>query len=117
VPTAGFPGDTGWLGGGFGAGLPVGTGVGAGPDAARVVDVARGPADVTVVELAVIRVRAVVAVVAGAAVDTDVPGMAAVVTVVSTGAEVTLVVVLSGAPAMANEPPRLNAGGPLWVSL
>jgi hypothetical protein len=97
------------------AGLAV-VGVGAGPDAARVVGVAR--AAVAVVELAAPAFRAVVAVVLGAAVGPVVPGWAAaaVVAVVSAVAPVELVV-LEGAPAPANSPPRRKEGGPLWVSL
>jgi hypothetical protein len=58
----------------------------------------------------------VVAVVAGAAAPVVAVGAAAaVVAVVSTAAAVELVV--PGAPALANWPPRRKDGGPMWVSL
>ena len=88
-------------------------GAGAGPDAARVVVVALGRADVTVVLAVALRV---VAVVAGAALETVVEGwVAAVVAEVSAVSEE--LVVLLGGPATANWPPFRNDGGPLWVIL
>ncbi|HKY76971.1 MAG TPA: hypothetical protein VJS45_12575, partial [Acidimicrobiia bacterium] len=84
---------------------------------ARVVVVAAAARVVAVVELACPDLPAVVPVVAD---DTAEPGTAAggtaVVTVVS-AVGTPEVVVLSGAPAMANWPPRRNDGGPLWVIL
>jgi hypothetical protein len=91
--------------------------VGAGPDRARVVDVAAAERDVTVLGLAAPRARAVVAVLlddAGAVL----PGTAAgtEVIVVSDVAAVMLLVLVGG-PATANWPPRRNDGGPLSSSL
>jgi hypothetical protein len=102
--------------GGVGLDGLVGVGVGAGPEAARVVVVAPADRVVTVLELAG-PVRVVVAVVADDAVEPGTPiGGAAVVTVVS-GLGRLEVVVLPGGPATANCPPRRNDGGPLWVIL
>jgi hypothetical protein len=94
----------------------VGVGVGAGPEAARVVVVAPAGRVVTEVEVACPALAAVVPVVADDAADPGTAaGGAAVVAVVSAvGAPD--VVVLSGGPAMANWPPRRNEGGPLCVT-
>jgi hypothetical protein len=95
----------------------VGVGAGAGPEAARVVVVALADRVVTVVELAVPELRAVVPVVAEVAVapGTAIGGAAVVPVVSAVGA--TEVVVLPGGPATANWPPRRNDGGPFWVIL
>ncbi|HEU5449328.1 MAG TPA: hypothetical protein VFW57_09980, partial [Acidimicrobiia bacterium] len=94
-----------------------GVGAGPGPEAARVVVVAPGARVVAVVELVCPGLRAVVPVVADDATEPGTAaGGAAVVAVVS-GVGTPEVVVLFGAPAMANWPPRRNEGGPLWVIL
>jgi hypothetical protein len=74
---------------------------------------------VAVVGLAAPALRAaVVAVVLGEAVGPVVPGWAAAVVVaVVSAVEPVELVVLEGAPATANSPPRRKEGGPLWVSL
>jgi hypothetical protein len=97
-----LPGPVGWVGCGAGLAGLVGVGVGAGPDDARVVGVLPAGRELAVVGLAVPGLRAVVAVVPGAAVGLVVPGSAtAVVGVVSAVAAVELVVA-PGAPAAAN---------------
>jgi hypothetical protein len=71
--------------------------------------------EVTVVGLAALRV---VAVVPGARLEPVAAGAVGAVVVADVSLVLTLeLVVLSGGPAMANWPPRRNAGGPLWVSL
>ena len=93
-------------------------GVGAGPDAPRVVVVAPAARDVTVLGLAPPDLRAVVAVVPDARLWAVVAGAvgAVVVEELSAVAAVELVVVLGG-PAIANCPPFRKDGGPLWVIL
>jgi len=113
-----LPGALGCPGGGAGLAGAVGVGVGAGPDAARVVGVDAAGPEVPVVGPGVAALRAVVAVVLDGAAGPVAPDWAAapVVAVVSAAAAVVEVVEL-GPPVAANWPPRRKEGGPLWVSL
>ncbi|HYH51657.1 MAG TPA: hypothetical protein VEG38_19105 [Acidimicrobiia bacterium] len=120
VPTAGLPGPLG--GAGFGVGLAGAVGVGARVVAedARVVAVARAGPDVAVVVLTPApRFPAVVmvAVVADGGTEPGTPTGGAADVVVVSGAAAVEAVVLLGAPATANSPPRRNEGGPLSRTL
>jgi len=83
-----------------------------------VVGVAAGPEVAVVALTPATALWAVVAVLPGEAAGPVLAGrLAPVVEVVSGLAGAVEAVVLLGAPAMANWPPRRNDGGPLWVSL